>query len=688
MAFLYDVFVLPLLYLFEIFRALFLFFSSNPITTIGIIGFVFALKYISKNILYALIFLTFCAIYFIMHALGFVLQKDALLLWVQAGVILETIFFCHQAFIKNTDFVPSIKSFCLCLLLMFVVFGIYLPLGLIMSAPMDFYTTADLKDLWIAEGCIGFGLFFIYPLIIFCILKKYRKTIFWLAWGLCLIFMVSTFVFKAPNSALNLLMQFEEPPTFSVFDYALVSTLYIICSIFISSYIMRYQRIKHFNLFMAALLFSYVLSTANGLTSFYKLLNHLKNESTSQFNVSLSSQQKNVLIIFLDRAISGFFPLITEEKPELKSELTGFVYYPYTVSFAPSTLYSAPSLFGGYQYTPLKLQNDTKRRMVDKHNESITLLPEAFRKSGYRVSLFGMPYINYDDFEKERFYHSDIELIDTKNSDFRYHGLLKTNMMWFVIFRIVPPIFKGAIYNNGAYLTGNTWGDFLRFFAFGEYQKFESFIQNVTLDDAPSGEFCIFMSLLTHSPTELSEDYQFLNNSDTPKEQKSKTLRYANHYNVNMLAYMEIIKLIKKLKQNGVYNNTKIIIMSDHGYLIDDIDHVKPEITRNNSLLLVKDFNANGDLRTDTTFMTSADVPYLATYHAVSDKYNPFDLKETIKEKNKGVDIIQKPLSKCSPAWFKDKNRTYLYDEDAVYLHVDENNIKEMIKFEGGEIKK
>jgi hypothetical protein len=40
--------------------------------------------------------------------------------------------------------------------------------------------------------------------------------------------------------------------------------------------------------------------------------------------------------------------------------------------------------------------------------------------------------------------------------------------------------------------------------------------------------------------------------------------------------------------------------------------------------LLVKDFNAKGDIRTDNTFMTNADVPTLAVQNIIPHPANPF----------------------------------------------------------------
>ena len=76
-------------------------------------------------------------------------------------------------------------------------------------------------------------------------------------------------------------------------------------------------------------------------------------------------------------------------------------------------------------------------------------------------------------------------------------------------------------------------------------------------------------------------------------------------YSANVASFKLIGKWIELLKQNGVYDNTKIIIAADHGIgqrkIVQDLyngtledgfimDHLNP-------MLLVKDFGASAKLR-------------------------------------------------------------------------------------------
>ena len=87
--------------------------------------------------------------------------------------------------------------------------------------------------------------------------------------------------------------------------------------------------------------------------------------------------------------------------------------------------------------------------------------------------------------------------------------------------------------------------------------------------------------------------------------------------------------------KNNVYDNTRIIIVSDHGYCLYQFeDLINGQMTEYYKdvqnfypLLLVKDFGSTEFAESDV-FMTNADVPTLATQGVIDSPTNPFTGKK------------------------------------------------------------
>ena len=127
--------------------------------------------------------------------------------------------------------------------------------------------------------------------------------------------------------------------------------------------------------------------------------------------------------------------------------------------------------------------------------------------------------------------------------------------------------------------------------------------------------------------------------------------------------------ILNFLKNNNIYDNTKIIIVSDHATPVDSslFTNKNLDFARGiNALLMFKDFNVRGELKTDTNFMTIADTPYLATKHIPNIK-NPFNNKLITNDyKTNGAYIIM-PNSLEPSQQFSNR---YNFN---VYYHVKDN---------------
>jgi len=111
----------------------------------------------------------------------------------------------------------------------------------------------------------------------------------------------------------------------------------------------------------------------------------------------------------------------------------------------------------------------------------------------------------------------------------------------------------------------------------------------------------------------------------------------AEHFYVNYLTHEKLAEFFALLKANDCYDNSRIIIVSDHGRFdiktttmsfLRDFEQTPFEPERFIPLMMVKDFYSDGALKKDDVFMTLADIPLLVTEGLPPElQINPFSGK-------------------------------------------------------------
>lgn len=135
-------------------------------------------------------------------------------------------------------------------------------------------------------------------------------------------------------------------------------------------------------------------------------------------------------------------------------------------------------------------------------------------------------------------------------------------------------------------------------------------------------------------------------------------------YHANMVAMLQLGNWFDYLREKGVYDNTRIILVSDHGYkmaqldelILDDGSDPWKDVERYYPLLMVKDFNSEEFVISDT-FMTNADVPTLAMENLIADPINPF----TGKPINSDEKIAHDQFIIRSAEWSIEENNGNVY---------------------------
>ena len=336
---------------------------------------------------------------------------------------------------------------------------------------------------------------------------------------------------------------------------------------------------------------------------------------------TLSKKGTNVVVLFIDRALGEDFPYLLKERPGLKETYDGFTYYSNVISFGGHTNFGAPAVMGGYEYTPVELNKRTTELLVDKHNESMKVMPVLFSEKGYNVTVCDSPYGNYQ-------WYSDLSIFDGYPKIKTYHT-------------------TGYFKPKDASGYGEVTQDFVN-----AYEAIVNLRTMTKISGAKSRNFLFFYNDLPHQVMKFSEpDYLPCSYADNSAYDAAhgdrftvdgRTLRMGpiclKHYQTNMATMIEIGKWLDYLRENDVYDNTKIIIVADHGYYLHQLpeldyrDHKLPNgenvyIGNYFPLLMVKDFDSHG-FSVSSEFMTNADVPSIACEGVIKDPVNPFTGKK------------------------------------------------------------
>ncbi|MBQ1397687.1 MAG: YidC/Oxa1 family membrane protein insertase [Clostridia bacterium] len=444
-----------------------------------------------------------------------------------------------------------------------------------------------------------------------------------------------------------------------------------------------------------------IMSCGNILTiqsGYKKLLNTTSAQSDSQsshtdISLPLDKNGKNVIVLMLDRGISDFFPYIIEEKPEVKAQFAGFTYYPNTISYGATTLVGASGLYGGYEYIPEEMDKRTELSIKEKQDQALKVMPLLFSRNGYETTVCDPTYAGAQWYPDLSIYDSYPEIkkyitfgkfninYGTEETD----RMLKRNFYAYSLFRVSPVLMHMTMYNRGNYNQSEksslVQSIFDMYTASGgfdgknsQFAKASAVLDHLpdltSVTDTGRNTFLMMSNDTTHEPMMLQEpEYQPSDSVDNHAYEESlgsarttngQTMQFTNsyqliHYQANMAAMMKLGRWFDYLREQGVYDNTKIIIVSDHGRHLDYLNNRRfaehpdyKDVGMNDtmifkSLLLVKDFGST-ELTFDDTFMTNADTPTIAFRDTVENPVNPFTGKEISSEaKNTENHYIAQP---------------------------------------------
>lgn len=330
----------------------------------------------------------------------------------------------------------------------------------------------------------------------------------------------------------------------------------------------------------------------------------------------------NTLVIMHDMFTGSHMERILAMSPELNQSLDGFTWYRDTLAPGATTLLSVSAILGGEAYTPTAINARRDRPLREEIQKAFATLPDIFAPRGYSVALASVDGLVPSLFET-MCPAAPATLVVGESVITAYTGYWREKMglpsplpesrapfMGSVgLFRAAPWTIRDHIYFDGSWLNTQT---VIHNFSEGPYAMLDV-LPDVANADQDRNTLKYITSMVAHYPWRLNEACMPVNHNPSYTVGEDRVIH--EHVVNERCALLALARWFEWMKREGVYDNTQIIMVSDHdgndsprfGKAFDEFRarHVpwKPD-----ALLLVKQRNSRGTLRVDDRPMSSADI--------------------------------------------------------------------------------
>jgi hypothetical protein len=550
---------------------------------------------------------------------------------------------------RNLVTIPEIKSPLICFtsvyLVLFVI-SLYVPVTIYLSDPSFFnHTLSDVVRYAVTTMLIGAAIFgFIY----LCVGKKLRGKLTFIVTCLAVLALLNVLVPLRDYGSIDSYFITGEEALFGrklllFYDIGFILCIYVVIYILsVKNLITENKALFPLLAIVLTLFVAYMGVTSNIQYNEKEVL--LSDAKLPEYNDALNSYSKdkqNVVVIMLDMFTSAHLADIFKHYPDLEKEFTGFTWYSDTTNSGSATFLSEPSIHGGFDYTveAINARSDKIESIVDEIAKGYRVFNDNFGKNGFDISLYGTQHADCDlisehvnndylkvckEFESEYDYFSYYS--DANNMIVDYSAINDNAFLQaYALMSISPYTLRPYVYGNGTWLNIVNKERFNKR-QYGQYSYLASMtsISNVNSDRST---FKYIQSEIAHKPWNIDNTLQLTLDDPYPETDRLATKVdgiIPEHFYAEAYSIKVISEWVKWLKQNNIYDNTMIVLVSDHGHYdnprlaqafgvdtkgmrqyTENVDYPG----RPSGLLFIKDFSSGEKPKESKQFMSTADVP-------------------------------------------------------------------------------
>ena len=487
----------------------------------------------------------------------------------------------------------------------------YLPIQAFCTAPELFSPTADVLALLLKYSVIGIVFFWVLDKVFkFFNAENFAGYFFSL---LTLLFTIYAFLLPMDVGTIDA-FQISDPTPLYLTKNLLVD--FVVLILFFAGFISLTRQGK-VTLIRNVFIICCVLGLGSSTLSLWQSRGQWQTESDSttvtlpSYNdrlLGFSKDKTNIVVVMLDAFSGSHIDILFNEYPELKDQYRGFVWYRNMLASGDSTVSSLPSIICGEKCAPWSLnENETDKSLAEKINRYYA---ETLNKFGpqFDIAIHERNWL-----EPNRL----SDLVDDDILAIRFMGdsylnrYLQTNditlgrgssdsfLLAVSLFNSVPWSMKNLVYKDGRWIENlMPKSDTLVVRALREYAFIDG-LADLSNTNASKATYKFFDNEITHHPWLM--DAKTCTVSAKPKIYKTRQdnadeLHLANE----MCALKALSRWINWMKSEGIFDNTMIILVSDHDGMDSDMigkvfgSPYKGMVGKPNPLLLVKHLGRSG----------------------------------------------------------------------------------------------
>lgn len=356
-----------------------------------------------------------------------------------------------------------------------------------------------------------------------------------------------------------------------------------------------------------------VAAIGNGTFSLWQSQNkwrdmsHTESVDLPDFNDRLfgfSKTKPNTVVVMLDAFTGTHMRQIVEEFPDIKDAYRGFTWYSDTLATGGNTITSIASMLCGLRCTPEALNAEKPENLlaekINRHYaEFVNTLGNDVEASIYERNWL----------EPQRFkQHAKVDALTIRSLGDSYlnryieannlevgKGSSDSFLLAVSFFNATPWSMKNLIYRDGRWIS-----DFMRdksstllLRALRDWALFEQ-LPDISNVNAEKSTFKFIDSEMTHRPW-MMELGKCRLQKDVKQHVRDDGLN-ENHMATEVCALRSLSKWFGWMREQGIYDNTRIILASDHGQ--PDSPEAKSRLSGVDdgvaaAFFLMKDFNAD-----------------------------------------------------------------------------------------------